>query len=188
MLRVTRSHESSTMTALELFSHSIEQMKFLKEAADGQKGMIALLIPFLPNEDHETTVAPPELTSSQNKDEIRPDQIGGGAASLAEQFIRLRRRRDRIFGTGIFAEPAWDMLLDLFLAREKGLRPVSITSLCIASAVPATTALRWIETLVQQGLLSKAADPTDGRRIFVHLTNEAWQKMRDLLTHWADKP
>src|SRR3546814_1843272 len=57
-------------------------------------------------------------------------------------------RTDTLFPyTTLFrSDPAWDMLLDLYLAAERNTRPVSISSLCIASAVPATTALRWIKT------------------------------------------
>ena len=33
----------------------------------------------------------------------------------------------------------------------------------------ATTALRWIRTLTESGVLERTADPHDGRRIFVVL-------------------
>ena len=46
-------------------------------------------------------------------------------------------------------------------------------SLCIAAAVPATTALRWLKTLVQEGLFVRRADPHDGRRVFVELAPDA---------------
>jgi DNA-binding MarR family transcriptional regulator len=50
---------------------------------------------------------------------------------------------------------------------------VAVSSLCIAAAVPATTALRWIRTLTEHGLFVRAADPEDGRRIFIELSDEA---------------
>src|SRR3546814_1705184 len=80
--------------------------------------------------------------------------------------------RDRYFDGDLFADPAWDMLLDLYLAAERNTRPVSISSLCIASAVPATTALRWIKTFEDLQLISRRADPSDGRRIFIQLVSE----------------
>jgi hypothetical protein len=53
--------------------------------------------------------------------------------------IRARRLRNQFFADELFADPAWDMLLDLFAAGlEK--RRVSVSSLCIAAAVPPTTA------------------------------------------------
>lgn len=175
------------MTSLDLIPRDLDQIKLLREAAEGRQGMIALFIPFPSDQDHEKPVGDHQLSHLPASDNDRPSRIHGTATSLTENFIRLRRQRDKIFGGSLFADPAWDMLLDLFVAQEKGLRPVSTSSLCIASAVPATTALRWIETLVQQGLVSRHADPKDGRRVFVRLTDEAWQKMRDLLTPWTEK-
>jgi hypothetical protein len=91
-------------------------------------------------------------------------------------LIRHRRIRDEYFGPDIFADPAWDMMLDLYAARLERLR-VSVSSLCIAAAVPATTALRWIKTLTESGLFERREDPHDGRRIFVALSDGATQAM-----------
>lgn len=176
MLHFIRPLESSSMASLDPVLREFDHMAFLKEAAETKKDMIALFIPYLPEEALEGSAG------------HQPSgQAHSPAASMAEQFLRLRRRRDKIFGARLFADPAWDMLLDLFLVKEKGLRPISTSSLCIASAVPSTTALRWIETLVQEGLFSRHADPVDKRRTFVHLTDAAWQKMHELLTFWAEK-
>ncbi len=73
---------------------------------------------------------------------------------------------------GLFADPAWDMLLDLFAARAEGTR-VSVSSLCIASGVPTSTALRWIAELERQNLILKHPDARDGRRTFVAIDDEA---------------
>ncbi|MCB2078548.1 MAG: MarR family transcriptional regulator, partial [Novosphingobium sp.] len=62
---------------------------------------------------------------------------------LVRRIIRQRQLRTRFFDGDLFADPAWDMLLDLTAARAEHAR-VSVTSLCIASGVPPTTALRWI--------------------------------------------
>jgi DNA-binding MarR family transcriptional regulator len=80
--------------------------------------------------------------------------------------------RKKFFGFELFADPAWDMLLQLFLA-EISQRRVSVTSLTIAAEVPATTALRWIKTMTDAALIRRRADPTDGRRIFVELSANA---------------
>src|SRR3546814_600594 len=84
-------------------------------------------------------------------------------------MLRLRRLRDRFFPGDLFADPAWDMLLDLMAAHLSGQR-VSVSSLCIAAAVPATTALRWIRALTDHGLFLRQADPSDGRRVFIALS------------------
>lgn len=104
------------------------------------------------------------LGSNQHGDEITAAEI--------RTIIKLRRLRDRHFDPELFADPAWDMMLDLMASRAEHSR-VSVSSLCIAAAVPATTALRWIKTLTDQGVFLRVADPTDGRRVFIELSDKA---------------
>ena len=85
--------------------------------------------------------------------------------------MHARRLRDRFFDGNLFADPAWDMMLDLFAAELSG-RRVSVSSLCIGAGVPQTTALRWIGVLVSRGLFLRRNDPLDGRRIFVELSDQ----------------
>jgi DNA-binding MarR family transcriptional regulator len=98
-------------------------------------------------------------------------------AETIRSVIRARRLRARFFSEELFADPAWDMLLDLLQAEIAQLR-VPVSSLCIAAAVPATTALRWIKTMTEQGLFVRRADPHDGRRVFVELAPSASDAMR----------
>jgi DNA-binding MarR family transcriptional regulator len=91
-------------------------------------------------------------------------------------LLRLRRLRDNFFDPLLFADPAWDMLLDLMAARLEG-DQVAVSSLCIAAAVPPTTALRWIKAMSDHGLFERHADPTDGRRIFIRLSDTATAAM-----------
>lgn len=98
-------------------------------------------------------------------------------AAEVRDVIRARRLRDRFFGAGLFEDPAWDMLLDLFAAELERAR-VSVSSLCIAAAVAPTTALRWIGRMTAAGLLDRAPDPADRRRAFVMLSPRAGVAMR----------
>lgn len=91
--------------------------------------------------------------------------------------IRARRLRDQHFASELFADPAWDMLLDLYAARLEG-RRVSVSSLCIAASVPPTTALRWIGTMHDAELFGREPDPTDKRRAHITLTDRAAAAMR----------
>jgi DNA-binding MarR family transcriptional regulator len=93
------------------------------------------------------------------------------------KVIEARRLRSRHFPEELFADPAWDMLLDLLQAEIAQLR-VPVSSLCIAAAVPATTALRWLKTMVAQGIFVRRADPHDGRRVFVELAPETSRALR----------
>jgi hypothetical protein len=95
---------------------------------------------------------------------------------LVRRIIRQRQLRGRFFEAELFADPAWDMLLDLTAARVEHAR-VSVTSLCIASGVPPTTALRWIGQMTDVGLLERVEDETDRRRAFIALTDKAAEAM-----------
>jgi DNA-binding MarR family transcriptional regulator len=99
------------------------------------------------------------------------------SSDTVRAVIRARRLRSRYFADHLFADPAWDMLLDLLQAEISHLR-VPVSSLCIAAAVPATTALRWLKTLVQEGVFIRRADPHDGRRVFVELAPDASAALR----------
>jgi DNA-binding MarR family transcriptional regulator len=99
------------------------------------------------------------------------------SAETVRAVIRARRLRTRYFPEHMFADPAWDMLLDLLQAEIAQLR-VPVSSLCIAAAVPATTALRWLKTMVQEGIFVRRADPHDGRRVFVELAPDASRALR----------
>jgi hypothetical protein len=91
--------------------------------------------------------------------------------------IRARRMRGQFFADSLFGDPAWDMLLDLFAAGLEH-RSVSVSSLCIAAAVPPTTALRWIGTMHEAGLFERRADPSDRRRAYVGLSGKGTEGMR----------
>ena len=99
------------------------------------------------------------------------------APETVRAVIRARRLRSRFFAEDLFADPAWDMLLDLTQAEIAQVR-VPVSSLCIAAAVPATTALRWIKRLTDTGLLVRGADPHDGRRVFVEMAQATSVAMR----------
>jgi hypothetical protein len=101
-------------------------------------------------------------------------------AGFIRSIIRVRRLRDHFFKSDLFADPAWDMLLDLMAARVERQR-VAVSSLCIAAAVPPTTALRWIKSLCDQGLFVRVADPEDGRRVFIELSAETAARMEAYL-------
>lgn len=93
-------------------------------------------------------------------------------------ILTLRRNRDRFFPMEIFADPAWDILLELY-AAELGQLRITVSSACRGAAVPATTALRWISTLEENQLVQRRSDPFDGRRVFLSLTDDGLAAMND---------
>jgi len=91
---------------------------------------------------------------------------------VAKLILRERRRRDSFFDPELFGEPAWDMLLELYVQKLDQSR-ISVSGLCSSSGVPATTALRWIGKLEHEGLIARRSDPLDQRRTWIELSPEA---------------
>lgn len=97
---------------------------------------------------------------------------------MAKEHYTARRIRDQVFAdSALFGEPAWDILLDLALAESQGER-LSVTSVCLGSCSPETTALRWLGILEKRDLLRRERDISDQRRHFVRLTERGARKMR----------
>ena len=92
-------------------------------------------------------------------------------------FIQTRRLREQFFPRELFADPAWDLLLCLFQAELRQQR-IYVSDACLAAAVPASTALRWLTSLVDQGLFVRRSDPLDKRRAFIELSPEASSSIR----------
>lgn len=113
--------------------------------------------------------------------------ISGPRSHLVTSTARLlyweRRRRLQHFPEmeRDFGEPAWDIILDLFIANRER-RPVSISSACIAAEVPSTTALRWIVHLEEQEVIYREADPKDRRRWHLHLSEPVVTAMENYIT------
>ena len=87
-------------------------------------------------------------------------------------LLWARRQRELVFGKDLFADPAWDILLELY-AAGLGQRRVPTTELAVAAGIPLTTALRWISKLEDEGLVTRADDPLDGRRVWIALASRA---------------
>jgi hypothetical protein len=102
--------------------------------------------------------------------------ISGPKASTIRDLIKLRRLREQHFPAGLFADPGWDILLDLYAAKLER-KSVSVSSLCIAAAVPPTTALRWVTTMTEQGALVRKQDPNDARRVFIELSADSEERL-----------
>jgi len=101
-------------------------------------------------------------------------------AGLARAIIRARAARRQFFDTHLFADPAWDMLLELYALESEGHR-VSVSKLSVAAGVPGTTGLRWIDKLESERLVVRTGDPLDGRRFWVELSALGSRIMREYL-------
>ncbi len=125
--------------------------------------------------------APAAIFDSLTKHfETMPKAPDSGATKV-RTMLKLRRKRENYFNATLFADPAWDILLDLYAAELEG-QKVSVSSLCIAASVPPTTGLRWIGAMTADGLLQREHDPEDARRIFIRLSETAREALSSYFT------
>lgn len=88
--------------------------------------------------------------------------------SRAREILAERRRRYELFGKGMFGEPAWEILLLLYVL-ESGPR-LTLSRLAELSGASKSTALRWLDYLESQHWIRREPHPTDKRSAFVELT------------------
>jgi FixJ family two-component response regulator len=86
--------------------------------------------------------------------------------AFIRQLLRHETKRREISNGSLFGDPTWAMLLDLVIANLEN-RTVSVSSACIASGAPTTTALRLVNKLVADSILDRIPDNKDGRRDFL---------------------
>lgn len=129
-----------------------------------------------PGDDRHQASSP--LTASAVRARLLPlDQRRQAYAAMARATYAVRRKRSAIFGDAeLFGEPAWDILLDLYIASAEG-KTVSVSSACIGSASPPTTGLRWLGVLAEHDLVLREHDPRDQRRVLVRLTEKGLSAM-----------
>lgn len=107
--------------------------------------------------------------------------------AFVRRIIEARRARRAYFAADLFADPAWDILLELYvLDREQ--RRTSVSKLSLAAAIPQTTALRWLDRLHGEGLIERELDPLDARRVWVKLSEEGMTAMSAFLSELAKAP
>lgn len=120
------------------------------------------------------------LTSQVDPDGSGPREREAGDESgrllaRARQIIAHRRKRLELFGKELFGEPAWEMLLLLYVSQST--QRYTVGQLAEASGAPKSTGVRWIDHLEQQGLVEKDQHPTDGRTAFVKLSKRGQEAL-----------
>lgn len=89
---------------------------------------------------------------------------------MAKQLLAQRLARFDHFPAELFHEPAWDMLLALFVANEER-RTMSVKTLVGSANAPVTTSQRWIDHLHKLKLIDRVIDPIDRRRMEISLSD-----------------
>ena len=101
------------------------------------------------------------------------------AFDQAETILRLHRLRDGIFDLP-FADPPWEILLTLFVAQREA-QGAAVKDVAASSALPPTTAARWITLLADRGLVERTGDICAESAGRVRLTPAALDHMERLL-------
>lgn len=126
--------------------------------------------PITPTAEHRSSVA---NDASQRR------------VSQVETLLKLRDLRGVYLPKDIFSDPAWFMILDLYLCGLSG-KKVSVSSLCLASGGSQTTALRRVHDLVRLGIVLREEDRRDRRRAYLKMSDEVIAHLEELLDRLDD--
>jgi hypothetical protein len=103
-------------------------------------------------------------------------------AALAARLLRARVERDAALGSALFGDPAWDMLLTLYVAHGEGSH-MSAAAVC-ATQPGASSARRLLKALEEKGMVVRVGDADGDDRAFVYLSGDTARRLRDLLRSW----
>lgn len=115
---------------------------------------------------------------------LQPSITQAMLVQIAKRLYDLRQTRDALLGEALFSEPAWDILLDLFISDHES-RQLSVSAVCIGARAPSATALRYLMMLQTADLVVRTRDARDGRRSHVGLTPLGRRRMVALLSRLA---
>lgn len=115
----------------------------------------------------------------------RSQGLGAFTAEFVERMRLIRLRRNSVVGSAMFRDPAWDMLLELFSAHHQS-RQLSTSSLCYASGVPLSTALRQLDKLERHGLVIRREDQSDNRQWLVEATAKGLEAVAAVVAELID--
>ena len=115
---------------------------------------------------HTTSDSPMAMPIDRSRGASAP----GTRRMHTERLIAERRARRAYFAPDLFHEPAWDMLLSLYLANGEG-RILNVKALVASSDAPVTTSQRWIDHLHKLRLIDRVGDPDDRRRVEISLSD-----------------
>lgn len=113
-------------------------------------------------------------------DDFAPRPTSHSNRDFAAELLRQRALRADHFPAELFHEPAWDMLLALFVAHEDR-RTMNVKALVMCAQTPVTTSQRWLDHLHKLKLIDRVVDPVDRRRVEISLTDHGERIIRAYL-------
>ena len=92
----------------------------------------------------------------------------------ARAIFAERNRRSQFFSKSIFGEPAWEMLVTLYIMDG---RRVTVGNLVNMIDAPQTTALRWMQYLERRQYVKRRPDPDDKRVVCIELLDAGRERL-----------
>ncbi|MFC0686876.1 response regulator [uncultured Novosphingobium sp.] len=151
-------------------SQELRSLAQLLDEPEGQQGTAAV-----------RGAAGGPIGPAQASARLSHDHQPGELTAYIREILRKESKRREIGGGELFGDPAWEMLLDLLLAKIEG-REVAVSSACIASGAPMSTALRLVRRLVAEEVLCRLPDEHDRRRHFLVINPNLEQPLIDYLS------
>ncbi len=124
-------------------------------------------------------VSPPMLAPS-GSDTARE----APTAAQVRRYIAARRKRDQ-HASGLFADPAWDMLLHLFAASLEGTE-VTVREASLVAICPPKTGVRYLGLMADAGLVNRKDHYHQSRAKIIEITSEGQDLVLTFLTHMLD--
>jgi DNA-binding MarR family transcriptional regulator len=122
------------------------------------------------------------LTSSEDHQNLEDGGAANHAApdgsllAVARLWYLVRQARTDHFSPAMFGEPAWDILLVLYL-KEAGSAAPTISGVARAAGIPVTTAFRWLDYLDEKHLIVRQRSSDDARALTVSLSDEGRKRL-----------
>lgn len=103
-------------------------------------------------------------------------EAGQSLRAVAERLYAERRKRDEYFPPALFGEPAWDLLLALFIAQDDG-RHISLDEAYDAARIDSRQGPTVVEKLIAAGLVARSHNRGDA----ILLTEQGMDRLNDYL-------
>ncbi|AZI35756.1 hypothetical protein NT2_10_01320 [Caenibius tardaugens NBRC 16725] len=99
--------------------------------------------------------------------------------SEALRLLNTRSQMSEFFKSNPLHDGDWIMLLELFISGKS--ETIYVKQLALTSAESATAAMRRIDRLESEGLISRHPDHRDRRRVIVQLSEQGYAAVQMLL-------
>lgn len=101
-------------------------------------------------------------------------------SELASLVINLQREGQKVFPDAYFSTAAWNILLVLYDAQENRIK-LRIPQICGLTHLESSTAIRYVDILMQDGFVFVEDDASGEETGYVILTQSALQGLTQVL-------